>query len=78
MGFLTPKAPLPPPPPPPPPPPAVKPAQTREASRAMKRLQDPKRMSRARTIVTGPRGLTDDSGENVYTRTLLGSVRKND
>ena len=77
MGFLKPKVVMPPTPPPPPPPPPVAAVKPQEAKRVKERLKDPKRMTRQRTIVTGPRGLTSEGEDKIYTQTLIGSVREN-
>ena len=74
MGFLKPSVPAPPPPPPPPPPPAVKPVSEDEREKLQKRLSDPRRTSRQRTIVTGPRGLTKEQ-EEVSRKSLIGGMR---
>lgn len=75
MGFLKPSVPAPPPPPPAPPPAAVKPVTPTEVRKLEKELRDPKRIGRQRTIVTGPRGLTAEDGEQVSKRSLIGGTR---
>jgi hypothetical protein len=74
MGFLKPSVPAPPPPPPLPPAPAVKPVSTAERDKLQRRVSDPRRMGRQRTIVTGPRGLTGDQ-EEITRKSLIGTMR---
>jgi len=75
MGFLKPSVPAPPPPPPAPPPPAVTAVKPAEVKKLEAELRDPKKVGRAKTIVTGPRGLTAEDDERVYKRSLIGSKR---
>ena len=71
MGFLSPKVSVPPPvEAPPPPPPVVKPNTTIQAEAERKRT-DPKKVSRKKTILTGPTGMIDE--EQVTYKTFLGS-----
>jgi len=75
-NLFKPSAPAPPPPPPPPPAPPMKAVKPAEVERQQRRMKDPRKLGRQRTIVTGPRGLTDEDGEErIYTRTLIGSKK---
>jgi len=75
MGFLKPSVPAPPPPPPAPPAAPVKAVKPAEVKKLEAEMRDPKRVGRARTIVTGPRGLTAEDDERVYKRSLMGGTR---
>lgn len=75
MGFLKPSVPAPPPPPPAPPAAPVKAVKPAEVKKLEAELRDPKKVGRARTIVTGPRGLTAEDDERVLKRSLLGGTR---
>jgi len=75
MGFLKPSVPAPPPPPPAPPAAPVKAVKPAEVKKLEAELRDPKKVGRARTIVTGPRGLTAEDNERVLKRSLLGGTR---
>ena len=77
MGFLKPKVVMPPPPPPPPPAPPMKAVKPAEVERQQRKMKDPKKVGRRQTIVTGPRGLTSEGEDKIYTQTLIGSVREN-
>ena len=72
MSFLSPSRPAPPPPvdPAPPPPPVVKPNTAIKEEADRKRL-DPNKVSRKKTILTGPTGMVED--EEIEYKTLLGS-----
>ena len=75
MGFLKPSVPAPPPPPPAPPAAPVKAVKPTEVKKLEAELRDPKKISRSRTIVTGPRGLTAEDDERTYKRSLIGGMR---
>ena len=74
MSFLSPSRPAPPPPvdPAPPPPPVVKPNTTIKAEADRKRL-DPDKVSRKKTILTGPKGAGMIEDEEITYKSLLGS-----
>jgi hypothetical protein len=75
-NLFKPSVPTPPPPPPPPPAPPMKAVKPAEVERQQRKMRDPKRLGRQRTIVTGPRGLTSENGdERIYSRTLIGSIK---
>ena len=75
MGFLKPSVPAPPPPPPAPPAAPVKAVKPTEVKKLEAELRDPKKIGRAKTIVTGPRGLTAEDDEKIYKRSLIGGKR---
>ena len=65
-----------PPPPPPPPPAQAVPAPTKR-SEVEKKMKDPKRMSRKKTIMTSPQGvLGEDDSVMRYGTLLTGSTNK--